>query len=557
MGAGTVLLAGLLWSAAVLPPDTIAMKDRAIQIPIQFNPARRQEIQELRLFVSTDQGRTWTQEARAKPTDQFFSFYAPQDGIYWFAVSITDIRGNREPADVNQMPPGLKVLVDTQPPILQLKTAERVGDDISVAWNIIESHPNPDSLKLEYRPADEPGAPWTPVPISPAPSGEVKIHMHAPGAYMVRMSIQDDAGNQAQAMKKVGDNGPSTSGFGPVAPPVPVNTANPGQGGGSTSTPSTPSGSGIVPVVPDIAPSAPANPPVTRVEPPAPHIDPAPAPDRTPSPASMTPIARSPRSDGPVHDASTAAGRDAQSPSSTGGPIASSNADNPARQELQNTQLINSTQISLKYNVSQFGPSGVSTAKLYITDNEGASWQYLTEDRTVNSRLSPNEAAEGRITATLPGEGTFGFRLVVESGAGLSRGAPVNGMDKPEMRVEVDLTPPEVTLYAPAPDPSKRDTLILRWTASDKNLHSAPIALEYSETENGPWKGIAAGLANTGSYSWRLPQKMPARVYLRVTARDLAGNVSEARTTKPELIDLARPEGRLIGIVSTRVQVQP
>ena len=552
MGAGTLLLAGLLWGAAALPPDTIALKDRALKIPIQFNPNRRQEIKELLLFVSTDQGRTWTQEARAKSSDEFFPYYAPQDGIYWFAVCTIDFQGRREPPDVNQLPPGLKVLIDTQPPKLQLRTAERSGDDVTVAWSIEESHPNPDSLKLEYRLADDPMSAWTQVPLTPGPAGEVKFRVRGPGAYMVRMSIQDDAGNQAQAIKKVGgDVGATTSGFGPAAPVPPINppiTIPGATGSAPAAAPLNSSNSGVIPVVPDVPPSNVATPPVPR-------NDAAPIMDRQGAP-SMTPIARSGRVEAPAYDPHGSGTRDASASATGPAPVASTSADSALRQELQNTQLINSTQISLSYNVSQFGPSGVSSAKLYITDNEGATWQYLTEDRTVNSKLTTNQPAEGRITASLPGEGTFGFRLVVESGAGLSKGAPVNGMDRPEMRVEVDLTPPEVNLYPPAPDPAKRDTLIMRWTATDKNLHANPITLEYSETETGPWKLIARDLPNSGTYNWRLMGRMPARVYLRVTARDLAGNVSEARTVKPELIDLTRPEGRLTGIAGTRIQNQ-
>jgi hypothetical protein len=41
---------------------------------------------------------------------------------------------------------------------------------------------------------------------------------------------------------------------------------------------------------------------------------------------------------------------------------------------------------------------------------------------------------------------------------------------------------------------------------------------------------------------------MPYRVYLRVTARDLAGNVGVDESPEPVLIDLHEPEGQLLGI---------
>src|SRR5262249_15701465 len=80
--------------------------ERAIQIPINFNPPRRHEIRELLLFVSTDQGATWNQEARAKPDSQFFSFYAANDGVYWFAIAILDVNNQLNPPDLKRITPG-------------------------------------------------------------------------------------------------------------------------------------------------------------------------------------------------------------------------------------------------------------------------------------------------------------------------------------------------------------------------------------------------------------------------------------------------------------------
>jgi hypothetical protein len=189
----------------------------------------------------------------------------------------------------------------------------------------------------------------------------------------------------------------------------------------------------------------------------------------------------------------------------------------------------------------------LKSVKLYMTRDDGRSWEELADDKDLQSPIN----------ATLPGEGVFGFRLVVESGAGLSKGPPMPG-DAPELRIEVDLTPPYLELYAPAPDPNGRDTLILRWNASDKNLAPYPIMLEYSTGKSGPWMPITPQpVANTGNYVWKLSPRLPYRVYVRVTARDTAGNVGEVISPEPQLIDLTKPEGHLIGIKSTSVQLRP
>lgn len=502
--SATLTMLSLIWSAGTLPADVAALNQRAIQIPIEFNAGRRREIKELLLFVSVDQGRNWTQEAVALPTDEAFNFYAPRDGIYWFSVCVIDQNGRREPIDINAAPPGLKVLIDTQPPVLRMRIAERIGDDVSVAWDLQDAYPELNTLKLMWRVAGDATAPWHDVPINPGINGQKQFRVNTPGPVTIKMTIDDSARNKAHAMQEV--SGPSGRS---VAARGSYGTTDAGAAGMPHA---------IVP--PGVAPPPGRDIlPVTSLENPGferPRGNPI---------ASSPGAARDPNENGPV----------------------ASNVANPAltRSEAKtNTQLINSTEISLAYEASKIGPSGLKAAKLFMTMDDGHSWQELAEDRN----------RQQRIGAKLPGEGVYGFRLMLESGAGLSKGPPLAG-DQPEMRIEVDLTPPQVELFELAPDPANTSALILRWSAQDKNMAPNPVMLEWSENPEGTWKPIANGpIANTGTYTWRLPGQMPVRVFLRIRARDLAGNIGEARTLKPQLVDVARPEGRLTGIVSTRVQ---
>ena len=91
------------------------------------------------------------------------------------------------------------------------------------------------------------------------------------------------------------------------------------------------------------------------------------------------------------------------------------------------------------------------------------------------------------------------------------------------MRVVVDVTPPVVKIFEPGSDPIQRDTLEIRWEATDKNFGDDPITLEWGENPNGPWRPVLTGgpdgvvqataiaglsprrIANTGRYSWRVP----------------------------------------------------
>jgi hypothetical protein len=201
-------------------------------------------------------------------------------------------------------------------------------------------------------------------------------------------------------------------------------------------------------------------------------------------------------------------------------------------------QMVNNKQVSFDYEVVHAGPSGIGKVELWMTPDDGKTWDKFTESTNINPPL----------TVDLPGEGVYGFRLVVQSKAGYHKPAPVPG-ELPEMRLELDLTPPMAKLFAPEPDPKQADTLMLTWTATDRNLAAKPITLEWAEQPDKEWQKIVADWPNEGHYTWKLPRNIPYLVYLRLTVRDTAGNINIAQTGKPINIDLSQPEGHLRGIV--------
>jgi hypothetical protein len=217
----------------------------------------------------------------------------------------------------------------------------------------------------------------------------------------------------------------------------------------------------------------------------------------------------------------------------------------PGTTALVPLELTNNPQVTLDYEVKKKGPSGVRSVELYLTDDDGRTWRpYVKND---------NPALASTISATLPGEGVFGLRLVFTSGAGVKRKPPQPG-DLAQMRIEVDTTPPVVKFLTPTSDPSRRDILVLNWTANDKNLASNPITLEWAEKSDGPWNMIASELPNAGRYNWHVSSTLPCQVYLRITARDSAGNVGTDEFSDPVLIDNYEPEGQLIGLAKSRPQ---
>src|SRR5207244_10250367 len=125
----------------------------------------------------------------------------------------------------------------------------------------------------------------------------------------------------------------------------------------------------------------------------------------------------------------------------------------------------------------------------------------------------------------------YGFRIVVEAAGGPGGITPRPG-DRPELWVGVDLHRPQVELTAAeggTGDLSGR--LLLRWHAADEHLDARPIGLFYSSRPTGPWSTIATNLENSGHYDWQVERYAPSRIYLRIEARDLAGNLAGFQST--------------------------
>jgi hypothetical protein len=504
MAQGTLILY-LLLALAPGQTDVWPINQRTIRIPIRVDPARRHEIKELILFSSSDQGKTWQQVAVAPPEQDGFPFYAPTDGIYWFSVCVVDQKGNREPPDIYKVPPSQKILVDTLKPLLRIVSTDRQGDDVVVNWEMQEDHPDLATLKLEYRAVDGSGS-WYPATVNPAATGQTRFRPIIPGALSLRMQVQDVAQNACTANAEVAAGNPTSLASG-AAPGTPVNPA----------PYSTSSG-----------------------------LSPAPALAATNVPAATgTPNWDVPRSAAPA--AASAAQRTGPAPTPTygqaGNLVASSDSytagTRSASGQIPPVTLVRSRSITLNYEVSKVGPSGIGKVELWLTRDDGRTWERFAED----ADLTPPMNVE------LPGEGVFGLSLLLQSKAGMARRPPAPG-DIPEMRIEVDTTPPVAQLFHPEPDPAQRDALVLSWNATDRNLAPNPITLQWAAQRDGSWQTIKADLPNTGRYSWKLPESIPYRVYLRLIAADTAGNVGIAETTESQCIDLKEPEGRLLGIAT-------
>jgi hypothetical protein len=203
-------------------------------------------------------------------------------------------------------------------------------------------------------------------------------------------------------------------------------------------------------------------------------------------------------------------------------------------------QLINHTHTTLKYQIDKEGPSGISKVEIWMTRDDGQTWERLCEDP---DHKSP-------VDIDLPGDGVYGLALVVCSGSGTCSPIPSRG-DAPEYRIEVDTTKPSAQLTGVSPGAgTDAGTIIVTWSASDKNLKAEPIDLEYANRAEGPWMPIAKGIKNDGSYRWNAPRDMGGEIYVRLSATDAAGNTATCVSQQPLVLDRSCPKGRILGLTT-------
>ena len=198
----------------------------------------------------------------------------------------------------------------------------------------------------------------------------------------------------------------------------------------------------------------------------------------------------------------------------------------------------NSRRFNLNYDVRSIDPSGVGKVILWTTEDSGQSWRSVAVDPDSRSPFP----------VQVESEGTYGFKVVINSQDGLTGKPPVSG-DPPDVFVDVDWTRPTAQITS-APYGSGKDAgkLIIQYAASDQNLAIRPIRLFYSTQPDGPWTTIEEGLRNSGSYAWKVPSQVPEQIYLRIEARDTANNFGAYQLTSPLDISGLVPRGHIYGV---------
>lgn len=518
------LLAAWLLTASVVAAqdDAEHLSERDWQIPITLSEPIRNTAQSLTLYVSSDLGKTWKKEATAKPSDDFFKYVAPSDGIFWFSVSFVNKSGQTVPAKESELQPQLKIVVDTKRPEVKLSPVERSGDQVTVQWDVKDDYLDLNTLTLQYRSKGD--SAWKAVALTPVNSGKKQFSTGSPTAVEVRVSAKDKAGNTGEDRLEYAASTATMVTANQVSPTQNVTGQLTGQG--SLPAPTVPMlGGGTNPSFPNNTQTAP-------------KID-----GTLPAPSlNNTPPAFGAASSGGTGTPPTARSYDqgfkpAGSAQTTQQPGTGYQSNNFQRGSAGPVLWSNSLHLDLDFDV-KVGQSGVGVLELYYTLDAGKTWQLLDK----------RDDATKPFSVDVPAEGIYGFTMVVKNKAGLGRPAPVSG-ELPELRVGVDITSPVCDLITPIETvPGSKDMLNIKWNAMDANLSSGPVKIEWSESPTGPWHEVVKNHPNNGRFPWRVPQNTPYKVYLKLDVVDMAGNEGRFITPDPVLVDLQIPEVKLRGL---------
>jgi hypothetical protein len=550
--------------AAAKPPKYIRYSDFKLSFDFPAKVERDQPV-EVQLHVSDDRGGRWEAAQKQSPAEKQFVFRAPKDGEYWFMCRTKYASGQYLPAAPPA--PEIKIIVDTTQPVLELTALRGEGGEVHVCWSLSDANLAPETFKIAYQ-LSGPGKNWQNVAIDPPtvrePGQELKGEiaflpqgLAGGAAVTVRAEVADRAGNRAVIERPVtsdeaegkSDRLAFDAGSPPSGEPAAGDSAAGPQLGAQESANEFP---------PEMADSFPGRTvsnrtafPVSAGESPYPKTNvedadsPAPQPALPPASQSraqnLAPspeLKRQPTETERIHPP-VADRYPPELPEALEGPpqpnVDHSTIDGELLPPGIHPHMVNKSQFELLYDVESVGAAGIAQIELWGTSDGGQHWLSYGLD----------DDARSPMLVKVDGEGIYGFRVVVKTGAGLEGAKPASG-DPPDVWVGVDLTKPVGNLIsAEQGSGDEAGELVICWEAADERLAPRPISLRMSESPEGPWHTIASGLDNTGRYAWRLDQRTPQRLFLRLEVRDEAGNIRIDDSTEPVTIERIRPQGRI------------
>jgi len=511
-------------------PKPITTNKSRFRIPFKFDASALQRMNalELQLHVSSDRGLTWDMTQSLAPDGGKFEYQAPSDGEYWFSVKTLDGRNQLHPP-VGAYETGLIVVVDTTPPLLDVSLQEVSPGKVHLSWHATDTNIDPSTLKLEYyQPGNES---WESVDVSPRVSGQTTWSVTQAGQIAARGTIADTAGNFGRGESKV-----QIAATG-IAPPPKSNRRVPIAGIEASNENSELAiedhESTVVPNTrPDVLRDSQASNnrfPIRQRQLPG-HEN----------PSVVTPFG--------VSSAKSIAVPSVLK-NSTGTPVIAADrwpviSESVASQTEQIYQmplrhrLVNTRRFQVGYQINDIGPSGIGRIELFITQDNGRNWSKYGDD--------PDQRSPFDVEVLQDGE--YGFAIRVRSGVGIANHPPLPD-EPPAIIVSVDQMPPRLeVLPVQQGQGANVNRLQIRWRIQDEHPAEKPVSLYYAAGRNGPWETISDWTEDDGRFEWTVDAGVPSKFFLRVLARDSAGNVNKMESVTPVVVDLSHPSARIVDV---------
>ncbi|HEX4612297.1 MAG TPA: hypothetical protein VH092_29150, partial [Urbifossiella sp.] len=222
---------------------------------------------------------------------------------------------------------------------------------------------------------------------------------------------------------------------------------------------------------------------------------------------------------------------------------------------------VSNPNFDIDYRIERAGRSGIQAAQLYVQKQRGG-WEPVKRF-AIDPPATTGASLKLGYTAAEAEEGTYGFYVAPESGAGV-KAPPPNPAAPPMVYVVYDKTAPylKITGVRVGAGGAKGPTVEIMWETYDQNLLPDPISLEYALDKAAvQWNEIsyrlrpgtprqgADGLTRyVGQFQWEVPDEKLWKFYVRARSVDRAGNTSTDTRQEPVVVDLETPAASITGV---------
>jgi hypothetical protein len=520
------------------PGNKVITKASQFKLPVSVDDDLRVKLLELKLYVRNPEG-VWSCAETAPPTTTHFTFNAQKDGEYRFTFVTVDRSGRINPTSLDAQPPHRIVVVDTTPPELTVKPLTAVNRETFLQVIQKDAHPDASTIRMSYR--NSRGS-WQYMDLAqPDRPGTYRVPGPLEQLSFIRVQASDSVGNFTSRDFDVRSLGSPEKAPAPEAPKIEM---------------------GLKPEIARPAPSEPMKIPSLGDPPPSNRFTKADELNLTPV-VSNKPVEPLAALESPMLietrplEPTLNLTRPVEPKTIPSKPPESlvENSLPPVRQPMvteqkpvplapegspaspATTNFINTSKCSLNYAIDNVDAANVKP-EFWATRDGGRNWQRLLDE------------SQGRSPAKLelPSEGLYGIAIRTSQ----NNQAPTPA-DRPDCWIEVDTSKPFVNLLEPTlGKDSDVGTLLIFWTAHDKNLNENSINIWYASRPEGPWLSVIANHKNEGVYRWILPQGMGPQIFLRMEATDLANNVGRVELRKPVQLETVQPKVRVISVAPVK-----